>query len=523
MRERIIYQSKPKALTTSLIRRRTPLRARLFNGANSGGSGGSILRTGGSILHIGGSILSASTLILAIGAVILASAAAWQPAQARKPEPVKESLPQAAIDALSQGSEWQPDSAPKSFIRRRRNTFDSLLKLQCEDAIPVDQSSYAKLAALVEAEPRKLSPTELMQLNSLIPEGNPQLSGEGADGETRYLAGREMVLLWTITKTIGPCQPTGENASRRPLLNQMDLWVFLPLVGGESCQRLHFYVESAQNPLSEISALERFIQAAALSNECEQAFDLREGRVIFQARARGKTTAQATSTGKDSTARAGDRAADSTSLEAGTELTASILRRIGTKPIPFFHVEIPGAYNPRLLTSANWRQNGKPAVVLVVNFGAIAQSAYLYTFTASKVEALQELSAQNIEISQDLGQKGIQTTEAIEGSGLSHDRFYIFSNSTGRLTELLSARKRLAENVLRQMRYENDLAAYPPENKLGVASLLIDAEEPAKAETILAELTDKKDKTIDHKVAQAAQKLLKSLRTASPRGTQTRY
>lgn len=408
---------------------------------------------------------------------------------------------------------WQPVAGQTEMTAGEQSGFgqkysttglEPRARLTLEDKrAPIDGVSERLILKICQGPLRSLTDIELRALQSLLPTGYPQpaelLTKEvevpeqgtvkAAGGQYRKLAGKDAIALWTLTKGLSVCEPTA-TGSRRLLKQQLDYWLIKPLSTGQ-IQLIHLQVETPGNPFSETRSLEEFVQQASITTSDQMEFKSSEGKII------------ATAISKQ---------------EAGTgqvvELKLSLLRRIGTKPIPYFVSTVPGAYNPQLLSDKSWRAGDKQVMVLITSPSNDRQTATVLAFDHFSAKVTQTLAGTSITPAVDLEQKGLIIKEPIADSGYSRPRFYFFSNAADKLVEMVSLRSGLAAGELESIKYKTLLADNcDARTKLAIAVLMLDAEgELAQAATpLLQDLRTspviKQDKILYQSIKKALQQI----------------
>lgn len=408
---------------------------------------------------------------------------------------------------------WQPVAGETAATADEQSGFgqkystiglEPRARLTLEDKrAPIDGVSERLIKEICQGPLRTLTDIEIHGLQSILPTGYPQpaelLTKEmevpeqgkvkAAGGQYRKLAGKDAIALWTLTKGLSVCEPTA-TGSRRLLKLQLDYWLLKPLSTGQ-IQLIHLQVDSPGNPFSETRSLEEFVQQASITTSDQMEFKSSEGKII------------ATALSKQ---------------EAGigqlVELKLSLLRRIGTKPIPYFVSTVPGAYNPQLLSDKSWRAGDKQVMVLITSPSADRQTATVLAFDHYSAKVTQTLAGTSITPAVDLEQKGLIIKELISDSGYSRPRFYFFSNAADKLVEMVSLRSGLAAGELESIKYKTLLAGNcDARTKLAIAVLMLDSEgELAQAATpLLQELRTspviKQDKLLYQTIKKALQQI----------------
>lgn len=408
---------------------------------------------------------------------------------------------------------WQPLANESAAVYGEQSGFgqkystsglEPRAHLTLEDkTAPIDGANERLILTICQGPLRPLTDTEIYALQSLLPAGYPQPAGlltkelevpeqgmvKAAGGQYRKLSSKDAVALWTITKGLSVCEPTA-SGSRRLLKLQLDYWLIKPLSAGQ-VQLIHLQVDTPGNPFSEIRSLDEFVQQASITTSDQMEFKSSEGKII------------ATALSKQ---------------QAGTgqlvELKLSLLRRIGTKPIPYFVSTILGAYNPQLLSDKSWRADTKQVMVLITSPSADRQTATVLAFDHYSAKVTQTLAGTSITPAVDLEQKGLIIKEPIADSGYSRPRFFFFSNAADKLVEMVSLRPGLAAGELESIKYKTLLASNcDARTKLAIAVLMLDGEgELAQAATpLLQELRSspviKQDKVLYQSIKKALQQI----------------
>lgn len=371
---------------------------------------------------------------------------------------------------------WQPVADQSTSYDQQQSGFgqrytsiglEPRARLILEDkSAAIDSSNERLILKICQGPLRALTDQEIQSLQVLLPSGFPrpaelltkdmEVPGQGstkaAAGEYRKLAGQDAITLWTLTRGLSVCEPTA-TGSRRLNKLQLDYWLLKPLTAGQ-IQLIHLQVDTPGNPFGEIKSLEEFVQQASITTSDQMEFKSTEGKII------------ATALSKQ---------------EAGTgqlvELKLSLLRRIGTKPIPYFVSTIAGAYNPQLLSDKSWRAGTKQVLVLVTSPSNDRQTATVIAFDHFSARVTQTLAGTSITPAVDLEQKGLIIKEPIADSGYSRPRFYFFSNAADKLVEMVSLRAGLAAGELQAIKYKTILAGNcNAKTKLAIAVLMLDAE-----------------------------------------------
>lgn len=388
----------------------------------------------------------------------------------------------------------QPDAttsgeAVQTFNKRSGLSSQADLTMQVFPSVPLDARTDGLVRDLLSRDSGKISPDNVRTLELIIPAGNPlpsKMNDANGGGETRRINGKDILCLWTKTKTIGVCQPLGGGGSRSPLINQLDYWLLKPLSEGRG-QLIHWYITSMQDPFLELPQLEAFLAQSELTESCQETFKSSDGNII--------ATARPLQAGNGS----------------GLELQLALLRRIGTKPIPFFYTTVGGGYNPRIVTSKPWHLGARQVLVLLASTSKESQSAVVVSFDSHSGKVVQTLSGSVMMEAEDMGQKGVIIKEAIGNTGINRPRFFIFSNSTGLLVEMTSVRPSLAKNELDYLKYKSMLRdGASPEKQLAIACLLIDCEgqEAKEGLSMMQGLRDSTDLKANKKLYQSLKKML---------------
>lgn len=401
----------------------------------------------------------------------------------------------------SGASGWREVSAPtqngataggetvQTFNKRSTLPSNADLTIQITPSIALDARTDGLIRNLLARDSAKLNGDAISTLESIIPPGNPlpsKMNEANGGGETRRVNGKDVLCLWTKTKTIGVCQPLPGGGSRSPLINQLDYWLLKPLSEG-SGQLIHWYVTSMDDPFLELPQLEAFLAQSELVEACEETFKSSDGNIIASA----------------SPLQAGNG--------SGLELQLALLRRIGTKPIPFFYTTVGGGYNPRIVTSKPWHLGPRQILVLLASTSKESQTAVVVSFDSHSGKVVQTLSGTVMMAAEDMGQKGVIVKEQIGNTGINRPRFFIFSNSTGLLVEMTSVRPSLAQNELDYIKYKSLLRdGASAETRLAIACLLIDCEgeEAKEGLKMMQDLRDSSDLKANKKLYQSLKKML---------------
>lgn len=407
---------------------------------------------------------------------------------------------------------WQPVAGEATYSeeqsgfgqRYTSNGLEPRARLTLQDKIaPIDSTSERLILKISQGPLRALTAEEIQALQVLLPSGYPQPaqllakdmevpergSIKASAGEYRKLAGKDAIALWTLTRGLSVCEPT-TSGSRRLNKLQLDYWLLKPLNAGQ-IQLIHLQVDTPGNPFAEIKSLEEFVQQASITTSDQMEFKSTEGKIIATAMSK---------------------------QEAGTgqlvEFKLSLLRRIGTKPIPYFVSTIPGAYSPQLLSDKSWRAGTKQVLVLVTAPSNDRQTATVIAFDHFSAKVTQTLAGTSITPAVDLEQKGLIIKEPIADSGYSRPRFYFFSNAADKLVEMVSLRAGLAAGELQAIKYKTLLAGNcDAKTKLAIAILMLDAEgELAQEATpLLQELRTSPVIKQDKKLYQETKKILQQI------------
>lgn len=391
--------------------------------------------------------------------------------------------------SAAQGDATTSGEAVQTFNKRSSLSSQADLTMQVFPSVPLDARTDGLVRDLLSRDSGKISDDAIRSLEMIIPAGNPlpsKMNEANGGGETRRVNGKDILCLWTKTKTIGVCQPLPGGGSRSPLINQLDYWLLKPLSEGQG-QLIHWYITSMQDPFLELPQLEAFLAQSELTESCEETFKSADGNIIATARP----------------------------LQAGNgnglELQLALLRRIGTKPIPFFYTTVGGGYNPRIVTSKPWHVGPRQVLVLLASTSKENQSAVVVSFDSHSGKVVQTLSGSVMMEAEDMGQKGVIIKEAIGSTGINRPRFFIFSNSTGLLVEMTSVRPSLAKNELDYLKYKSLLRdGASPETQLAIACLLIDCEgeEAKEGLTLMQGLRDSTQLKANKKLYQSLKKML---------------
>lgn len=393
------------------------------------------------------------------------------------------------VSASGQAGATAGGEAAQIFNKRSTLSSNADLTIQITPSIALDARTDGLIRDLLGRDSGKLNSDAIRTLEIIIPPGNPlpsKMNEVNGGGETRRVNGKDVLCLWTKTKTIGVCQPLPGGGSRSPLINQLDYWLLKPLSEG-SGQLIHWYVTSMDDPFLELPQLEAFLAQSEIVEACEETFKSSDGNIIASARP----------------LQAGNG--------SGLELQLALLRRIGTKPIPFFYTTVGGGYNPRIVTSKPWHLGPRQILVLLASTSKESQTAVVISFDSHSGKVVQTLTGTVMMEAEDMGQKGVIIKEQIGNTGINRPRFFIFSNSTGLLVEMTSVRPSLAQNELDYIKYKSLLRdGASAETRLAIACLLIDCEgqEAKEGLKMMQELRDSSDLKANKKLYQSLKKML---------------
>ncbi|MBX9940164.1 MAG: hypothetical protein K2Y32_12970 [Candidatus Obscuribacterales bacterium] len=400
--------------------------------------------------------------------------------------------------------ERQTDNADCSLSIEK---FSGNLLLTIEALAPraIEAGIEARLNELLQQDSGALTEEDVLLLEKLLPPGSPlpsQIKKNYSGTQKRYgglskrISDKDVAVIYTISRTVSrtvsrtdsnrmsPSQTNPSGGSRSALVNLLDYWILKPL--GGSVQIIHGSVTGGTGTFDGVEEIEAYLNQRSRSRESNMSFQSSAGTIIAAAKAQANKVT----------------------------LQLALLRRIGSKPIPFFYSTLENADSPQLVSSAKWKLADKSVLALITSSGEDRSEAAILAFNAKEAKFIQTMSGAAIEVMEDLGQLGLVIKEPLGQSGINRPVFYMFSNSAGQMTELKSLRAPLCLQELQHLKFEARLKEdLPPAKRFAIATLMIDcqgelAEQGLK---IVNEMKDSPALKADKKLYQSIKSLLKEI------------
>lgn len=357
-----------------------------------------------------------------------------------------------------------------------------------------EPSIESRLSDLLQQDSGPLGDEDVLLLEKLLPPGSPlpsQIKKNYSGSQKRYgglskrISDKDVAVIYTISRTVAPSTLANlPGGSRSALVNLLDYWILKPL--GGSVQIIHGSVTGGTGTFDGVEEIEAYLNQKSRSRESNMSFQSSAGTIIASAKAQ----------------------------ENKVTLQLALLRRIGSKPIPFFFGTLENADSPQLVSSAKWKLADKSILALITNNGQGGAEASILAFNAKEAKFIQTLSGAAIEVLEDLGQLGLVIKEPIGQSGINRPVFYMYSTGAGQMTELKSLRAPLCLQELQHLKFEARLKEnLAPAKRFAIASLMLDCQGELAQEglKIINEMKESPALRADKKLYQSVKSLLKEI------------